>query len=121
MRDEQAPVADLRCLGVPAADSPVAGTVADWLGLLSVSLRRITLMGDQHSPRMLISQSLIALAPGATYELRFDEIGDLFPPGMVGDGIHPKALTDLCAFAEVAGCTATKDNGRKAFVFLKRN
>jgi hypothetical protein len=82
---------------------------------------RATFMGDQHPYRMLIRQSIVALPPGATYELRFDQIGDVFPPGMVGNGIHPKALTDLCAFAEDANCSVMKDNARKAFVFVKRN
>jgi len=59
--------------------------------------------------------------PGAEYKLRFDQIGDVFPPGMVGKDIHPKAVADLRAFAEDVGCTVTKDDNVKAFVFRKRD
>ncbi len=78
-------------------------------------------MSDQYPYRMLVRRSIIDLAPGATCELRFDQIGDVFPPGMVGDAIHPKALADLLAFAADVGCTVTKDNAIKAFVFRKRD
>ena len=40
---------------------------------------------------------------------------------MVGDDLHPNALADLHAFAEDAGCTVTKADEPKAFVFCKRN
>jgi hypothetical protein len=76
-------------------------------------------MSDQQPYRMVIRNSVIALSAGATYKLRFDQIGDVFPPGMVGDDIHPKALADLRAFAEDVGCTVTKDDRQKVFVFLK--
>jgi hypothetical protein len=78
-------------------------------------------MPGQRPYRMIIRHSIMGLASGATYQLRFDQIGDVFPPGMVGDDIHPNALADLHAFAEDAGCTATKDDQLKAFVFCKRN
>ena len=78
-------------------------------------------MPGQHPYRMVIRHSIIALPPGATYELRFDQIGDVFPPGMVGNAIHPRALGDLCAFAKDVNCTVAKDNKAKAFVFIKRN
>lgn len=58
-------------------------------------------MIDAHPYRMPIRQSIIALLPGVTYELEeFDWISDVFRPGMVGNGIHPKGLADLSAFAE---------------------
>jgi hypothetical protein len=78
-------------------------------------------MSDQHPYRMLLRRSIADLVPGSTWRLRFDQIGDVFPPGMVGNGIHPKALSDLLAFAADVNCTVTKDNGLKAFVFLKRS
>jgi hypothetical protein len=78
-------------------------------------------MSDQNPYRMLMRRSITDLAPGAAHELRFDQIGDVFPPGMVGNGIHPKALSDLLAFAADVGCTVTKDNNLKAFVFHKRD
>jgi hypothetical protein len=77
-------------------------------------------MSDQHPYRMLMRRSVAELPPGSTYELRFDQIGDVFPPGMVGEAIHPKALSDLLAFAGDVGCTVTKDNALKAFVFRKQ-
>ena len=78
-------------------------------------------MNGQQPYRMVIRHSIIALAPGATYQLRFDQIGDVFPPGMVCNDIHPNALADLRAFAEDVGCTVTKADELKAFVFRKRN
>ena len=60
-------------------------------------------MSDQQPYRMVIRNSVIALSAGATYKLRFDQIGDVFPPGMVGDDV----------------CTVTKDDRQKVFVFLK--
>jgi len=76
-------------------------------------------MSDQNPYRMLMRRSIADLAPGAAYELGFDQIGDVFPPGMVGAAIHPKALSDLLAFAADVSCTVTKDNNRKVFVFRK--
>ena len=61
------------------------------------------------------------LSPRASYTLRFDQIGDVFPPGMIGNDIHPRALGDLCAFAKDVNCTVAKDDKAKAFVFIKRN
>jgi len=55
------------------------------------------------------------------YSLRFDQIGDVFPPGMIGNDIHPRALGDLCAFAKDVNCIVAKDDEAKAFVFIKRN
>jgi hypothetical protein len=78
-------------------------------------------MNDQQPYRMIIRQSIIGLPPGATYKLRFDQIGDVFPPGMVGNDIHPNALADLRAFADDIGCKVTKDDELKAFLFRKRN
>lgn len=78
-------------------------------------------MSDQHPYRMLVRRSIIDLAPGSTWELRFDQIGDVFPPGMIGEAIHPKALSDLLAFAADVGCTVTKDNNLKVFVFRKHD
>jgi len=78
-------------------------------------------VSDQHPYRMLMRRSIADLAPGAVWELRFDQVGDVFPPGMVGEAIHPRALADLLAFAADVGCTVTKDNALKAFVFLKQN
>ena len=78
-------------------------------------------MPGQQPYRMIIRQSIIGLPSGATYQLRFDQIGDVFPPGMVGDDIHPNSLADLRAFAEDVGCTVTKADQLKAFVFRKRN
>jgi len=69
--------------------------------------------------RWVIRQEIRALSPGAAYELRFDWIGDVFPPGMVGDGAHPKTLRDVHAFSEDAGCIVTKDDELKAFVFRR--
>jgi hypothetical protein len=77
-------------------------------------------MSDQHPYRMLVRRSIIDLAPGQAWELRFDQIGDVFPPGMIGEAIHPKALADLLAFAADVGCSVTKDNNLKVFVFRKR-
>ena len=76
-------------------------------------------MNDRQPYRMIIRHSIIDLSPGATYELGFDQIGDVFPPGMVGVAIHPRALADLQAFAKDVGCTVTKDDKRNSFVFLK--
>jgi hypothetical protein len=78
-------------------------------------------MNDQQPYRMLIRHSIVGLASGATYQLRFDQIADVFPPGMIGNDIHPNALADLRAFAEDVGCTVTKADKLKAFVFRKRN
>ncbi|HKZ97320.1 MAG TPA: hypothetical protein VJ045_10095 [Hyphomicrobiaceae bacterium] len=78
-------------------------------------------MTNQQPYRMVIRQAIRALLPGAEYKLRFDQIGDVFPPGMVGKDIHPKAVADLRAFAEDVGCTVTKDDNVKAFVFRKRD
>ena len=78
-------------------------------------------MSDQPSYRMVIRHSIIALSPSATFNLRFDQIGDVFPPGMVGNDIHPRALGDLCAFAKDVNCTVVKDAKAKAFIFIKRN
>jgi hypothetical protein len=77
-------------------------------------------MSDQQPYRMVIRHTIIGLTPGATYKLRFDQIGDVFPPGMVGDDIHPRALTDLRAFADDVGCSVMKDDKLRAFVFRKR-
>jgi hypothetical protein len=44
-----------------------------------------------------------------------------FPPGMADNDIHPNALADLHAFAEDVGCTVTKADELKAFVFRKRS
>jgi len=84
-------------------------------------LRMAEHMDNQHPYRMIIRHSIIGLPPGATYQLRFDQIGDVFPPGMIGDGIHPNSLSDLRAFAEDVGCTVKKADELKAFVFRKRN
>jgi hypothetical protein len=70
---------------------------------------------------MLIRHSIIELSPGAIFTLRFDQMGDVFPPGMIGSDIHPRALGDLCAFAKDVNCTVAKDDNAKAFVFIKRN
>ncbi len=78
-------------------------------------------MSDQQPYRMIIRHSIIGLPAGATYKLRFDQIGDVFPPGMIGNDIHPHALADLRAFADDVGCRVTKDDERKAFVFCKRD
>ncbi len=78
-------------------------------------------MSDQYPYRMLMRRSIIDLAPGGTWELRFDQIGDVFPPGMVGEAIHPKALSDMLAFAADVGCSITKDNASRAFVFRKHD
>ncbi len=69
--------------------------------------------------RWIVRQAIRALLPGVTYELRFDQIGDVFPPGMVGESAHRKTLQDVLAFAEDAGCIATKDDELKAFVFRR--
>ena len=76
-------------------------------------------MNDRQPYRMIIRHSIIALAPGATYKLNFDQIGDAFPPGMIGNDLHPKSLSDLGAFATDVGCSVTKDDERKAFVFRR--
>jgi hypothetical protein len=78
-------------------------------------------MPGQQPYRMIIRHSIIGLPSGGTFHLRFDQIGDVFPPGMVGNAIHPRALGDMCAFAEEANCTVAKDNEAKAFVFIKRD
>jgi hypothetical protein len=78
-------------------------------------------MPGQQPYRMIIRHSIIGLASGATYQLRFDQMGDVFPPGMVGNDIHPRALGALCAFAKDVNCTVAKDDKAKAFVFIKRN
>jgi hypothetical protein len=77
-------------------------------------------MNNQQPYRMIIRHSIFGLASGATYRLRFDQIGDVFPPGMIGSNIHPHALADLRAFAEDVGCTVRKADEIKAFVFRKR-
>ena len=77
-------------------------------------------MRERQPYRMVMRHSIIALQPGATFKLRFDQIGDVFPPGMIGNDIHPNALADLRAFAEDVGCTVTKDDKLKVFVFRKR-
>ncbi len=78
-------------------------------------------MPGQQPYRMVIRHSIMALKSGATYQLRYDQIGDVFPPGMVGNDIHPRALGDLCAFAKDVNCTVAKDDKAKAFVFIKRD
>jgi hypothetical protein len=70
---------------------------------------------------MILRHSIIGLPSGATYQLRFEQIGDVFPPGMVGNDIHPRALGRLVWFARDANCTVAKDDKAKAFVFIKRN
>lgn len=60
-------------------------------------------MHDQQPYRMLIRHSIARLASCASHRLRFDQVGDVFPPGMVGNDIHPGALSDLRAFAEDVG------------------
>ena len=77
-------------------------------------------MIERQPYRMIIRQTIGALRPGATFQLRFDQIGDVFPPGMVGSDAHPQSASDLRAFAEDTGCTVTKDDALKAFVFRKR-
>ena len=77
-------------------------------------------MPGQGPYRMIIRHSIMGLASGATYQLRFDQIGDVFPPGMVDNDIHSNALADLRAFAEDVSCTVTKADELKAFVFRKR-
>ena len=52
-------------------------------------------MPGQGPYRMIIRHSIIGLPSGATYQLKFDQIGDVFPPGMVGNDIHPGALGRL--------------------------
>jgi hypothetical protein len=79
------------------------------------------LVNDNQPYRTVIRHSIIALSPSATYTLGFDQIGDAFPPGMVGNNIHPRALGDLCAFAKDVNCTVAKDDKAKAFIFIKRN
>jgi hypothetical protein len=76
---------------------------------------------DQQPYRTVIRHSIDALLPSARYALRFDQIGDAFPPGMVGNNIHPRALGDMCAFAKDVNCTVAKDDTVKAFIFIKRN
>ena len=78
-------------------------------------------MNDQQPYRMVIRHSINALSSRASYTLGFDQIGDVFPPGMIGNDIHPRALGDLCAFAKDVNCTVAKDDKAKAFVFIKRN
>jgi hypothetical protein len=78
-------------------------------------------MSDQYPYRMLMRRSIIDLAPGSAWELRFDQVGDVFPPGMVDEAIHPKALSDLLAFAADVGCAVTKDNNLKVFIFRKHS
>ncbi len=78
-------------------------------------------MNDQQPYRMIIRHSIIGLPLGATYKLRFDQIGDVFPPGMVGNDIHPHSLADLRAFADDVGCRVEKDDERHVFVFCKRD
>ena len=78
-------------------------------------------MIDRQPYRMIIRHSIIGLSPGATYKLDFRQIADVFPPGMVGNDIHPQSLSDLRAFAEDVGCTMAKDDAIKAFVFRKRD
>ncbi|KAB2939408.1 MAG: hypothetical protein K8F92_08030 [Hyphomicrobium sp.] len=78
-------------------------------------------MSDQQPYRMIIRQTIFGLRPGATYRLRFDQIGDVFPPGMIGCDIHPRALANLRAFADDVDCTVTKDDAQRAFIFRKRN
>lgn len=77
-------------------------------------------MSDQQPCRMIIRRSIIALSPSATFNLGFDQMGDVFPPGMIGNDIHPRALGDLCAFAKTVNCTVAKDDKAKAFIFIKR-
>jgi hypothetical protein len=77
-------------------------------------------VSDQQPYRTVIRRSIIALSPSATFDLRFDQIGDVFPPGMIGNDIHPRALGDLCAFAKDMNCTVAKDDKAKAFIFIKR-
>jgi len=86
-----------------------------------LSYERGAPMPGQQPYRMIIRHSIIGLEAGATYHLRFDQIGDVFPPGMVGSDIHPHALADLRAFAEDVGCTVTKADDLKAFLFRKRS
>lgn len=78
-------------------------------------------MSDQQPYRMIIRQTIIGLPPGATYRLRFDQIGDVFPPGMVGCDIHPRALANLRLFADDVGCTVRKDDTQRVFIFRKRD
>lgn len=77
-------------------------------------------MNNRTPYRSIIRQRIRALSPGAEYVLRFDQIGDVFPPGMVGNDAHPKTLGDISAFAEDAGCRVTKDDKLKVFVFRRR-
>ncbi len=88
---------------------------------IEFSLRKAAHMDNQHPYRMIIRHSIIGLLPGATYHVRFEQVGDVFPPGMIENGIHPNALADLRAFAEDVGCTVTKADRLKAFVFRKRD
>ena len=78
-------------------------------------------MTDQQPYRMIIRQTIVGLPPDATYRLRFDQIGDVFPPGMIGCDIHPRAWADLHAFADDIGCTVTKDDEKRSFIFRKRH
>jgi hypothetical protein len=77
-------------------------------------------VSDPQPYRTIIRRSIVALPPSATFNLRFDQMGDVFPPGMIGNDIHPRALGDLCAFAKDINCTVAKDDKAKAFVFIKR-
>ena len=76
-------------------------------------------MIDRQPYRMIIRHSIIGLSPGETYTLSFRQVADVFPPGMVGNDIHPQSMSDLRAFAEDAGCTVVKEHA--AFVFRKRH
>lgn len=77
-------------------------------------------MNDQQPYRTVIRHSIIALSPRGTFNVRFDQIGDAFPPGMIGNDIHPRTLGELCAFAKDVNCTVAKDDKAKSFVFIKR-
>ena len=98
------------------------GHVAFWtldLPRISVLFSAVPMPGRQPY-RMIIRHSISGLAPDATFQLRFDQIGDVFPPGVAGGDIHPDALSDLKAFADDAGCDVVKDNEAKVFLFRKR-
>jgi hypothetical protein len=60
-------------------------------------------MNERQPYRMIIRQTIVGLPPGASYRLWFHQIGDVFPPGMIGCDIHPHALADLRAFADDVG------------------
>ena len=76
-------------------------------------------MASQQPYRMIVRQVIWSLPPGAEYPLRFNQVGDVFSPGMVGDNIHPNTWRDLHEFAADVGCLVRKDDKRKAFVFRK--